>query len=261
MVGSASAIRGDRRSSLDCSIEAGIQNVWLLPGDIRLSEFEADLTNFWGECLQRKVRGFRGTMALSELVSHVERDYEIDYVFYDSGPNIGALNRAILLDSDYFIVPVAADLFSLRALKTLGRTLVDWISSWETILDLAPEELTLFPGRPAFLGYIPEGFRVYAGEPTVAHSGFLARIDREIRSQVVALLKPIDPLLIVGRPQAYKLGEVKHFGGLIPASQREGRPLYETNAGSPAQRAEAEKALSALAKVIDSKIQGHASGH
>ncbi len=241
------------------AIEPGVDNLWLLPGDIRLSEFESDLTSFWAECLQRKIRGFRGTTALSEVVSQVVRDYQIDYVFYDSGPNIGPLNRAILLDCDYFIVPVAADLFSLRALKTLGRTLVEWITSWSTIVDLAPEDLDVLPGHPAFLGYVPEGFKVYAGLPTIAHSGFLTKIDREIRSQVVALLRDMDPNLIVGRPQSFRLGEVKHFGVLVPASQQQGTPIYEANAGSPGQRAEAKKTLASLARTIDSKIQGRSA--
>ena len=38
-----------------------------------------------------------------------------DYVFFDAGPNIGPLNRAMLLDCTHFIVPVACDLFSMRA--------------------------------------------------------------------------------------------------------------------------------------------------
>jgi cellulose biosynthesis protein BcsQ len=240
-------------------IEPGIENLFLLPGDIRLSEFESDLTSFWAECLQRKIRGFRGTTALSEVVTRTVSDYDIDYVFYDSGPNIGPLNRAILLDCDFFIVPVAADLFSLRALKTLGRTLVEWITSWSTIVDLAPEDLEVLPGRPAFLGYVPEGFKVYAGRPTAAHSGFLARIDREVRSQVVALLRELDPGLIVGPPRTYRLGEVKHFGVLVPASQEQGAPIYEANAGSPGQRAEAKKVLAALAATIDSKVQGRSA--
>src|SRR5258708_6910447 len=30
-------------------------DIFLMPGDIRLSDFESDLNGFWGECLQRKV--------------------------------------------------------------------------------------------------------------------------------------------------------------------------------------------------------------
>src|SRR5688572_7174046 len=37
------------------------QGIWLLPGDIRLAEFESQLATFWSECFQRRLRGFRGT--------------------------------------------------------------------------------------------------------------------------------------------------------------------------------------------------------
>jgi hypothetical protein len=236
-------------------IELGTEGLFLLPGDIRLSEFEADLNVFWGECLQRKLRGFRGTTALSDVVNRICLELDIDYVFYDSGPNIGPLNRAIVLDCDYFVVPVACDLFSLRALKTLGRTLVDWISSWRTISDLAPEGISLLPGRPIFLGYIPEGFRIYAGVVTQEHSAFLSRIEKEIYGQIVALLRDVDPDLISGHLQQLKLGEVKHFGALIPASQREGLPLHEVGAGSAAQRRDANRVFAALAGRIDVKVR------
>ena len=82
-------------------IEWGIENLYLMPGDIRLSEFETDLAEYWAQCLQRKMRGFRGTTAVSEMVNAIAGDLGADYVFFDSGPNIGPLNRAVLLDCDY----------------------------------------------------------------------------------------------------------------------------------------------------------------
>jgi cellulose biosynthesis protein BcsQ len=239
-------------------IEPGIRGLYLLPGDIRLSEFETDLSGFWGECLQRKIRGFKGTTALSELVSEVSKQHDIDYVFYDCGPNIGPLNRVILLDCDYVIVPVACDLFSLRALKTLGRTLVEWITSWKTISDLAPQDIPLLPGSPALLGYVPEGFKVYAGVIAQGPSAFLSKIDKEIHSQVVTLLRKLDPNLVVGGTQSLKLGEIKHFGALVPASQSEGVPLHQVSAGSADQRQAAQLAFSSLALKVDQKIRERA---
>src|SRR5271167_1913562 len=44
-----------------------IQGLYLLPGDILLSKFEQDLHQSWGDCFHRKVRGYRGTAALSIL--------------------------------------------------------------------------------------------------------------------------------------------------------------------------------------------------
>ncbi len=232
------------------AVELVDNQLYLIPGDVRLSEFEVNLAEFWAQCLQRRISGFRGTTAISDLVSLVCQELQIDFVLYDSGPNIGPLNRAILLDCDYFIVPVACDLFSLRALKTLGRTLVSWINSWETIADLAPEGTSLLPGRPSFLGYIPERFRVYGGTVTIQHAQFLARIDKEIRTQIIEVFRKSDPDLIPKGNRSFKIGEVKDFGSLVPASQKEGSPLYEVNAGSPNQREEAHKALLGIANAI-----------
>ena len=236
-------------------IESGINNIYLIPGDIRLSEFETDLTEFWGQCLQRKMRGFRGTTALSEVVNAVATDLNIDYIFFDSGPNIGPLNRAILMDCDYFIVPVACDLFSLRALKTLGRTLVDWIAAWSAICDLAPRGTYLLPGQPVFLGYIPEGFKIYGGRIAAEYSEYLVRIDKEVFTQIVQILRPLNPRLAPGRPSSFRLGDVKHFGTLVAASQSEGVPIFEVSKGSHEQRDTAQKAFASIAKKIDHRTR------
>ena len=230
--------------------ELHLKNLFLLPGDIRLSEFETDLTEFWGQCLQRKTKGFRGTTALSILLNELTRKFNIDYVFYDTGPNIGPLNRTILLDCDYLIIPVACDLFSRRALKTLGHTLAKWINEWTTIADLAPEELYLLPGKFHLLGYIPERFRVYGGQMTSQQSHFLSGIEKEIHDQVVARLKKINPDLAKGRLSHFKLGGVKHLGELIPASQKAGTPIWEAMAGSPQQRESARTAFFSIARKI-----------
>ncbi len=240
------------------TLHTPVPNLFLLPGDIRLSEFEVDLSEFWAQSFQRKLKGFRGTTAISELIGAVAEDVNADYVFYDSGPNIGALNRCVLLDCDYFIVPVACDLFSLRALRTLGRTLSSWIQDWQTISELAPEGTLLLGGRPGFLGYVPGGFRVYGGTIAQQHSHYLSRIEKDIYSQVVTLLRKIDPLLAQGSLGQFKLGEIKDFGSLVPSSQREGLPFYAVSSGTPDQRASAKQALTALAKKVEQRINGQA---
>ena len=257
MVGGEAAVGCDRGIKVVEPIELSMNGLFLVPGDIRLSEFEGDLNDFWGLCLQRKARGFRGTTAISDLVDAVSQVYGIDYVLYDSGPNIGPLNRVIILDCSDFVVPVAADLFSMRALKTLGRTLVDWITSWDTIAGLAPEGTALLPGRPRLLGYIPQGFRTYGGVPIQEQSHFLAQIDKEVQSQLVALLDEVGPDL-VSTARSLKLGQVKHFGQIVPASQREGTPLATSTAGADYQREEAAEAFDAIATVIDELTSGEA---
>jgi cellulose biosynthesis protein BcsQ len=227
----------------------------LLPGDVRLIEFEEDLASFWGECFQRKVRGFKGISALSGLVESVCQREKIDFVFYDSGPNIGSLNRVIILDCDYVIVPVACDFFSLRAIRTLGKTLLSWIKDWKMIAAIAPEGINLLKGRPKLLGYIPQRFRIYRGNPSGEYAKAFPQIEKRIQSDVVALLKDEDKELAPFTLSQLKLGEVKDFGSLAVASQTEGVPMWETTVGTDTQRADAKDAFLKIAKAIVSRAK------
>jgi cellulose biosynthesis protein BcsQ len=230
--------------------ELSTHNLYLLPGDIRLSEFEADLNGLWADCIQRKVKGFRGTCALSAVVNHVATHLEADFVFFDSGPNIGALNRAILLDCDHLIVPAACDVFSVRALKTLGNTLATWIRDWRIILALAPDQIYTMPGRPLLMGYLPQRFRVYRGNPASAQARYFPQIERHMKTDIVAVLREVDPELADASPVQLLLGEVKDFGTLATTSLEEGVPIPEVSTGTPNQKREARAAFTEIAKKI-----------
>jgi cellulose biosynthesis protein BcsQ len=231
-------------------VEPGIRRVLLLPGDIRLSDFEQELTLMWNDCFQRKIRGLRGTSALSQLINGICADYDIDFVFYDCGPNVGPLNRVIILDCNYFIVPAACDLFSIRALKTLGQTLATWVSDWRTIIRLAPDGIYLIPGDPHLLGYIPQHFRVYRGQVARGYSRYMSQIEKHIASDVVRVLRKIDPALASKSLSRNKLGMIKDFGTLANKSQVQGVPLMNTNAGTPEQRHQAQFAFESIAAKI-----------
>lgn len=222
----------------------------LLPGDVRLAEFEQELGSLWGECFQRKVRGFRGTCALSLLINSLCVSEQIDYVFYDSGPNIGALNRVILLDCDYFIIPVACDLFSLRAIKTLGHTLAGWIQNWRSMTALAPQDLYLFPGTPKLLGYVPQRYRVYRGLPAGQYAPFLPRIEKAIQSDVVTVLRRVDSTLIPYTISQLRLGDVKDFSSLANASQGAGVAMFDAESGTEEQRMSARQTFNAIAEKV-----------
>ena len=234
--------------------DTSVSNLMLLPGDIRLAEFEGELNSFWGECFQRRIKGFKGTNSLSEFVNECCQKFKIDYVFYDTGPNIGPLNRIILLDCDYFIVPVSCDLFSIRALKSLGHTLARWITDWHTITTLAPVDIYLMPGKPKFLGYIPQRFKIYGGTITTTSQKYIAKLEKVIFSDIVAILREVDSNLIPVR--ATKLGEVKDFSTLIQEAQTQGVPLSEVTGGTTNQKEQAERSFAKIADSIIAKTLG-----
>ena len=235
--------------------EIATKNLWLLPGDIRLVEYESFLFDFWGDCFQRRVRGFRGTNSLSCLVNEYAQRLKADYIFYDTGPNIGPLNRVIMLDCDYFIVPAACDLFSVRALKTLGHAMAGWVQDWKTILSLAPNDTYLMPGKPKFLGYIPQRFKTYGGRIASIAASYIPRIEKTIHDDVIVVLRTIDSDLAGKSVHGSKLGEVKDFSSLVQLAQREGVLLHEVSGGDPHQKTEAEQAFATIAKKIIAKVE------
>ena len=229
-----------------------LKGIYLIPGDIKLSEFEQDLSQIWTECLQRKVRGFKGASAISELVAAAAARVKADFVFYDVGPNIGPLNRVVLLDCDYFIVPAACDLFSTRALSTLGHSLESWIREWQVIAQLAPDNTTLLPGRPTFLGYILQKFRVYGGALSEGFSSYAALLEKAANADIATVLRKIDKSLASTSLSYNKLGQVKDFGKIAALAQTQGVAFDSVSGGATYQRDEAKKEFAAIAsRIID----------
>lgn len=230
------------------------RGVFLVPGDIRLSEYELNLNQSWTDCFQRKIRGFVETTALAQLVTQCAKTTKADYVFYDIGPNIGPLNRAILLDCDFFIVPAACDYFSTRALKTLGHSVASWIKDWNVISTLAPSDVELLPGKPIFLGYVLQRFRMYGGEITSTHKEYARQLDRHIFSDVISVLREVDAGLAPGTLSQFKLGQIKDFASIANLAQRQGVAMEEAEGGTEYLKDEARAAFLDFAQKVIARV-------
>lgn len=197
------------------------QPIYLLPGDVLLSDYEEELPAAWTECFARRTRGYDVTTALSRVAARTAQKVRADVIIYDVGPNVGALNRAILLDCDSFITPVAADLFSLRALTTVGRSVAKWMTDWTTVRGLAsPADQSILPlGRPHYLGYITSAFKVHTGKSAAnPHSDWEKKIAPRVRDRIIEDLKKVDPKLV---PQGgNKVGAIKHYQSLAASAQQ-----------------------------------------
>ena len=219
------------------AVEVRPGRVWLVPGDIRLSDFEGIMPNAFTEALAGQERGFRVTSAPYRLVQQLGEIVDADYAFVDLGPNVEALNRAVLLGSDYLIVPMASDLFSLRALPSVGGSLTTWIRQWATAKSVAPPTVN-FPipnGAPRVLGYVSQQFNVYRGEATAAFDQWIQRIPGEIEA---GLLEPLSihpdgrggSLADPARSDGASVGDLKNFHSLVPHAQTLRQAIFELTA-------------------------------
>ncbi|MCL6584824.1 MAG: AAA family ATPase [bacterium] len=107
----------------------------LLVGDLALSGFEDELNSQWPLCLDRKERAFRIISAFWRIICQAAKEHQAEIILMDLGPNLGAINRAALIASDYVVIPLCPDLFSLRGLKTSGPTLQRWREEWAKRLE------------------------------------------------------------------------------------------------------------------------------
>jgi hypothetical protein len=115
---------------------------------------------------------------------------------------------------------------------------------------LAPDGIYLLRGDPRFLGYIPQHFRIYRGQVASGYSRYMSQIEKHIASDVVKVLRKIDPKLASTSLSQNKLGQIKDFGTLANESQIQGVPLMQANAGTPEQRRQAQLAFEIIARKI-----------
>ena len=74
-------------------------------------------------------------------------DGEYDFVIIDTPPNLGVLSLNAFIASDYMVVPMSADSFSLKGVRLLKETLDDVADETEKELPVAGILLTKYNSR------------------------------------------------------------------------------------------------------------------
>lgn len=206
------------------------RNIWIFVGDLLLSDFEMELTNAWTQLLAGMERGFRITSAIHRIIMNFCKKENIDYVFIDIGPNMGALNRAILLGCDNYFIPVIPDMFSLRGTQNIGRTFATWITNFQLSLDRTSiSGFDCVTGTPKFTGYILQQFNKYRKRETKAFENWSDQIPKTIEDYIVHPLttSTLSKYDLVQHQSNYKIAEFKNYNSLIPLAQAAQKPIFE----------------------------------
>lgn len=196
----------------------------LIPGDLELSNFESNLSEAWGKCLDRQEPAFRATSAFHRVIRNAAEGLNADIILLDVGPNFGAINRAALIASDHVVVPLAPDLFSIQGLKNLGPTLVKWRDEWEDRKTRNPAaDLSLPPGTMIPAGYVILQFGIRDSRPVKAYDKWARRIPSTFDSFI--LNKDGHPS-ITGGVDNHCLGLLKHYRSLMPLAMEARKPIF-----------------------------------
>jgi cellulose biosynthesis protein BcsQ len=205
-------------------------NIDLIPGDPRLALKEDLLSKDWQDAVAGDIRGLRTSFL---FVNFLNLCKNYDYVFFDMGPSLGSINRAVLLACDYFISPMSIDIFSLKAIENITTAVLEWKKRLKYGVDQVDETLRsdvpdggIFKLR--FAGYVAQQYIQRTSEKekraVAAYETIMKRIPKSIQVNFVERLR--SPEIDI----KYEIGKIPNLYSLIPMSQTAHKPVFSLKA-------------------------------
>lgn len=208
----------------DPHVEIISDRLGLILGDMALSTFEDDLSEVWPKCLAGDPRAFRIMSAFWRLVQKAGQEHGADVILIDLGPNLGAINRASLIASDFVVIPLGPDLFSLQGLQNLGPALRNWRDGWQKRLrENPPAGLPLPSGKIQPVGYIVLRHTIRLDRPVKAFERWMARMPSTYAEAV--LQQPPDPQVTINTDPNC-IAKLKDYRSLMPLAQEARKPMF-----------------------------------
>ena len=217
-------------------------DLYLLPGDVNLSCYEETLSAEWPKSMgdNNLYRPMRILSSFWQVLQKAAQKIQADLILVDIGPNLGAINRSVLISTDYVAIPLGADLFSLQGLKNLGPTLRGWKSQWQKRLENwnSNSEKNIFfdfylpQGKMQPIGYLCQQHGVRLDRPVKAYDKWVQRIPEVYRESVLAT-KPTSSA-VRQQEDPYCLATIKHYRSLIPMAQEHRKPIFNLTAADGA---------------------------
>ena len=203
----------------------------LIPGDPGLALFEDRLAQDWRDATSGDARGLQTTYVFKDLASRYE---EYDFIFFDVGPSLGAINRAVLLACDYFVLPMSSDIFSFLAVSNISLALTKWSKDLnEGLRRFKEEEGNHFSvrGDPVewklgFAGYVSQQYiakkRRGKREPVNAYDTIIKKFPEVIKKELIGKFGSDVGL----DADQYKLGQIPNLHSVVPLSQSAHAPIF-----------------------------------
>ena len=220
----------------------------LLPGDLALSDFEDLLSREWPDCLgSAPYRAFRAITSFWQVIQMGIEGSRAEVVLVDVGPSLGAINRSALIATDFVVVPLGADLFSLQGLRNLGPALRRWRGDWRMRRQhWHSPEFALPVGDMRPIGYLMQQHGVRLSRPVRAYDRWFRRMPAEYARSV--LEKPSADGSIAPEDDPNLIATIKHFRSLIALAQEARKPIFSL---TPADGAMGAHSVAANAAYTD----------
>ena len=208
----------------DPHVEIVADRLGLILGDMALSTFEDQLSEVWPKCMDRDERAFRVTSAFWRIAQKAGDDHGADAILIDLGPNLGAINRAALIASDFVVIPLGPDLFSLQGLQNLGPALRRWRDEWQERLCKNPvKDLGLPLGSIHPIGYMVLRHSIRLDRPVKAFERWIERMPSTYQQAV--LDQKVNRTLTIDN-DSNCIAKLKDYRSLMPLAQEARKPMF-----------------------------------
>jgi cellulose biosynthesis protein BcsQ len=203
------------------------ENLSILPGSLKLTNFENILIDAYGQATGGNPIGYFQTSAIDRFLRKKGLDENIDVFIIDTSPNLGLLNRIILLGSDYFVVPMAPDAFSLQGIENLGNILELWKQNWKNtgraLSQGIPSERVL-SSEGLFIGYVINSYNQYNKQPIKQHRNWIEEIPNRVKKY---LSEKHCRNGLVEKSWKNPLESIKDYGQLPAMAQDKNKAIFE----------------------------------
>ena len=201
-----------------------VPGIGLVAGDILLAGAEDELSIQWSEGLDGKPGAFRVLSGLRRVLRSAADRVAADLVLVDVGPNLGALERAVLVCADHVVVALAPEPRSLRGLRNLGPALRRWRREWSERRARSPvADLDLPRGDMRPIGYVVLRHAVRLTRPFMAYERWMDRIPSAYGSFVAG-----EPTAssVAAEADPHCLATLAHFRSLMPLAREARKPMF-----------------------------------
>ena len=161
-------------------------------------------------------------------------------------PSLGAINQNLLMTSDYFLVPMAPDYFSVMATDSLANVLPkwrNWANSAQSMQVLKSATYPFPEVKTKFLGTVIQKYRLREGNSaSSAFQTWIEEIKQGVRKRLIPALKDANMLLPESIYKEFDVDDGKpilqmsEFNGLIALSQKYKVPVFALNDDQLEQR-------------------------
>ena len=229
-------------------------NLKLVAGHLQMSELDIQISlGLSASSFANFAKQFVGS--LNAVIRETARVNKCELVLIDMSPSSGAMNRSILMSSNYFIVPTSPDFFSYQSIQNLGNMFLSWENIFQQFRD-ASETNPLPEKAPKMLGIISQKYRTYTprekqflekvpliGNPKLeerkkriasAYQSWVTKIQQASDTVLSETLRPkkmvIDRKIFqdhVHDELPYNLISIGDFNSLIALSQENQKPIFD----------------------------------